>query len=374
MKKFLWPWAFVFLTPLALVLEHAHAIDGAWVFLLCALAVIPLAAILGDATEQLAERAGAGIGGLLNATFGNAAELIIALVALKAGKTEIVMASLTGSVIGNALFVLGGAILAGGYNRVKQTFNAQAAQSGSAALHLAVFSMVMPAVLHWVPRSEDARSALDVRASLGISGIMIFTYLASLWFSLKTHRHLFDEDVEKVPDVAPGVVEAQKTEMKPEPHWSLPFSVGVLLAASVLIALVSEALVGSVEPAVKRFGFGETFVGVIVFAVIGNAAEHTTAIMMAMKDRMNLAIGIAVESSKQIALFVTPILVFAGHFIVPHDARPMTLRFELPEVVAMWASAQIVSAVINDGETNWLEGVKLLALYAIIGVSFYVMG
>jgi Ca2+:H+ antiporter len=234
--------------------------------------------------------------------------------------------------------------------------------------------MVMPAVLHSIAKTEALADLRDHRASLGISAIMIVTYILSLYFSLKTHRHLFDEDVEKVPDVAPGVVEAQTKEMKLEPHWSLPFALGVLVVASVLVALVSEALVASVEPAIQRFGFGETFVGVIVFATIGNAAEHTTAIMMAMKDRMNLTINIAVESSKQIALFVTPMLVFAGLYVVPAGARPMTLRFELPEVVAMWASAQIVSAVINDGETNWLEGVKLLALYAIIGVSFYVLG
>jgi Ca2+:H+ antiporter len=373
-KKWVWPWAFLLLAPIALAVEHAHALDGAWVFLLCALAVVPLAALLGDATEQLAERAGAGLGGLLNATFGNAAELIIGIVALKAGKTEIVMASLTGSVIGNSLFVLGGAILAGGYNRDRQTFNAQAAQSGTAALHLAVFSMVMPAVLHSVAKTEAVALARDVRVSLGIAGIMIVTYLLSLYFSLKTHRHLFDEDVEKVPDVAPGVVEAQTKEMKAGPRWPVAVSLGVLLLASVLIAFVSEALVASVEPAVRRFGFGETFVGAIVFATIGNAAEHTTAVMMAVRDRMNLAIHIAVESSTQIALFVTPLLVFAGPFLVPSGARPMTLRFELPEVAAMWAAAQIVSAVINDGETNWLEGVKLLALYGIIGVSFYVLG
>jgi Ca2+:H+ antiporter len=331
------------------------------VFALSALAVVPLAGLMGEATESLAERLGAGVGGLLNATFGNAAELILAFVALRHGHVEIVKASLTGSILGNTLLVLGVAMLAGGARRERQTFDRAAATMSSTLLLLAAIALVVPAAFHIVAEGAEARGALTAAGqgtsehnlSLFIAIVLFVAYLLSLLFSLRTHRHLYDGNPQRhVPATVPGAARAVIT----------------LMVATVLVAWMSELLVGAVEGASHVLGLTQVFVGVIVVAVVGNAAEHSTAVRVALRNKMDLALNIAVGSSIQIALFVAPLLVFASHLL---PGRPMDLAFTPFEVLAVLAAAAIVNVVSADGESNWLEGVMLLAVYLVLGVAFY---
>jgi Ca2+:H+ antiporter len=326
-----------------------------WTFVAACLAIIPLAGWLGTATEHLAAKTGEGIGGLLNATFGNAAELIIALMALHRGLYGVVKASLTGSIIGNLLLVMGGALLAGGLRFKTQKFNETAARSQSSMLLLAAISLIVPAAFHYLagpaasPKQEDG-------LGLEISIVLIITYGLSLLFSLGTHKQYFVGETPPVEHQAEG------------DEWSLRKSLGVLAGATALIAWLSEILVGSVEQAAHTFGMTSVFVGVIVVAIVGNAAEHSTAILMAMKNRMDLSLGVSIGSSIQIALFVAPVLVFASYFIGPH---PMNLVFSPAEVMAIGLTVIITGQVTGDGESNWLEGVQLLAVYIIFGIVFY---
>lgn len=361
--------------PLGLALDHAGSVDKAYVFLVCALGIIPLAGIIGRATEQLSDRAGPAVGGLLNATFGNAAELIIALVALRKGHTEIVQASLTGSIIGNLLFVFGLAALVGGLRREKQVMNVTAAAASGASLHLAVIGVLIPSVLFTTTEWRTPGKLLQVEhLSYAISVVLLATYLLGLVFSLRTHKHLFGEGEETMAaaDLPPDEVLSHREG--DEPAWPLPVTIVVLLVASVLVGIVSEALVGAVEGAVKKFDMPEAFVGVVILAIVGNAAEHSSAVLMAWKGKMSLAHSIAAESSKQIALFVTPLCVLAGIFLVPSGADPMTLHFSSTEVVATYVSVLVVNQILADGETNWLEGAQLLALYAVLAATFYFVG
>ncbi|MCS7044866.1 MAG: calcium/proton exchanger [Gemmataceae bacterium] len=341
--------------PLAVLLELLH-VGGLWLFIVSCLAIVPLAGLMGRATENLAESLGPGIGGLLNATFGNAAELIIALAALWKGEVAIVKASITGSIIGNILLVLGAAIFAGGLRYTRQTFNRTAASLGATLLALASIGLIFPTIhfhmLSATPRPEDEKTL--VHLSEEIAGILAVVYLLSLWFSLKTHQHLFAG-----PECGP--------EEPHEPEWSRRTSLIVLLAATALVALMSELLVDSVKPAAEALGMNRTFIGVIVVAVIGNAAEHSTAILVAVKNQMDLAVNIAVGSSIQIALFVAPVLVFAGLLL----GQPIDLHFSPLEVVAVVISIGVVALVAQDGECHWMEGVLLLAVYLIIGLAFY---
>jgi Ca2+:H+ antiporter len=306
---------------------------------------------------------GEGVGGLLNASFGNAAELILALIALRAGHVEIVKASITGSIIGNLLLVLGASVFAGGLKYPRQTFNQTAARSSCTALILAAAALVIPTVFHmaaarspggWTPGAEQKLSA-------AIAVILIVTYGAMLLFSLVTHKQLF---VGGEADIANDDAPAEDEHARP---WPVGKAVAVLLVATLVVAWVSEFLVGAVEAAQHSLGVTETFVGVIIVAIVGNAAEHSTAITMALKNKMDLALGIAVGSSLQIALFVAPVLVFAS-YLFPHQ---LSLEFTLPEVAAVVLAAFVTNQIAGDGESNWLEGVQLLALYAIIGVLFY---
>ncbi len=329
------------------------------VFALSAFAIVPLAGLMGEATEGIASRLGAGVGGLLNATFGNAAELILALVALSHGHQEVVKASLTGSIIGNTLLVLGLAMVAGGVRRERQTFDRAAAAASSTLLLLASLALVVPAAFHFVTEGARARGALDpLRQSMAehdlslvISVVLFVAYLLSLLFSLRTHRHLY-------------VGEAPAHE-KPAP---LGRAVVTLLVATALVAWMSELLVGAVEGASHALGLTEVFVGVIVVAIVGNAAEHSTAVMVAMKNHMDLALNIAVGSSIQIALFVAPVLVFASRVM---SGKAMDLLFTPFEVVAVLAATLVVNLVAADGESNWFEGAMLLAVYVVLGVAFY---
>jgi Ca2+:H+ antiporter len=337
--------------PVSFYLGMTHA-SATWVFVFACLAILPLAGLMGEATEHLTHRVGPGLGGLLNASFGNAAELIIAFMALRAGETEIVKASLTGSIIGNILMVLGLAMLLGGWKRKELVFSRLAAESGSSMMVLAVVALVIPAIYAQVTHHTHPEHLESI--SLDISCILILTYAASLLFSLKTHKRLFasaEEPAEAVHGKA----------------WPVGKSLGVLLAAAVLVAFVSEFLVHAVDEAGKAMGLGKVFMGVVVVAIVGNAAEHSTAILVAMKGKMDLALGIAMGSSMQIALFVAPALVIAGHFM----GRPLGLEFTLLEVVAVMLSVSAVALLIHDGKTNWFEGFQLLAIYAILAIAFY---
>lgn len=359
MKNLLKPslnWLLIFL-PITIVLEFMHSANHTMIFIFSCIAILPLAGWLGTATEHIAEKAGEGIGGLLNATFGNAAELIIAMIALQKGYHDVVKASLTGSIIGNILLVLGLSFLAGGLKFKVQKFNALAARSQATMLLLACVALILPALFHYI---GGANLNKENGLSLEISAVLIITYGLSLWFTLHTHKHLFSADPAEIIDVQEDKANHQE--------WSIAKSLTVLAVATGLIAWMSEILVGSIDAAAESFGMTSIFVGVIVVAIVGNAAEHSTAILTAMKNKMDLSMGIAVGSSVQIAMFVAPVLVFASYFVGP---QPMNLVFSPAEVVAVTLSVLIAGQISGDGESNWLEGVQLLAVYLIMGFVFY---
>jgi Ca2+:H+ antiporter len=341
--------------PLALALDLVFHASGLVVFTASALAIIPLAGWMGRATEHLAAHVGEGLGGLLNAGFGNAAELIIAIMALRAGLYDLVKASITGSIIGNILLVFGLAALTGGMRRGSLRFNQTAAALGTTMLLLATIALVIPAIFHLV--AGEAALLSEQRMSLVISVILITTYLLSLLFTLKTHSHLYV-----------GSAEPHSEGPQHGAGWSATNSFTVLLASAVTVGVMSELLVSSVEHAGEAAGMSEVFIGVILVAIIGNAAEHSTAVLVALKNKMNLSINIAVGSSLQIALFVAPVLVFLSYLIGP---QPMDLLFTTMEVVAIAASVGIMAVITQDGETHWMEGVQLLAVYAILAVAFF---
>ncbi len=355
--------------PVAAGLELAHA-SPPWVFAASALAIIPLAGLMGRATENLTEHVGPGVGGLLNASFGNAAELIIALMALQRGLYDVVKASITGSIIGNVLLVLGLSILAGGLKHERLRFNATAASTGATLLALSAIGLVVPAIFHQIVQTHPSTHEHDL--SLEIAIVLFATYLLSLLFSLRTHKHLYaGQPTGGDSAVAAGAHGGHAAHGK---HggghgagWSVRTSILVLLGATIFVAWMSELLVGSVEHTAEALGMTKVFVGVILVAIIGNAAEHSTAILVARKNQMDLALNIAVGSSIQVALFVAPVLVFVSHAI----GRPMDLVFTTFEVLAVGASVAVLSLVSTDGESNWLEGAQLLAVYVILALAFF---
>ena len=339
--------------PIAIVLELTHA-NSIAIFTTSALAIIPLAGWMGRATEHLAEKLGQGVGGLLNATFGNAAELIIALMALHKGLFDVVKASITGSIIGNILLVLGVSVVLGGLKYQQQAFNRTAAMIGSTMLALSAVGLLMPAVFHLLVRNNP-QAEHDLSLEIGI--VLFITYVLSLIFTLRTHSHLYT-----------GGIDTSEEQHAIGTHgWSMPKSIIVLMVATGLVALMSEFLVGAVEEASHALGLTKVFVGVVLVAIIGNAAEHSTAVMVAMKNKMDLALNIAIGSSMQIALFVAPVLVFVSYLF----GRPMNLLFTPLEVISVAVSVAVVSLIAQDGESNWMEGVLLLAVYIILGLTFY---
>jgi Ca2+:H+ antiporter len=348
--------------PLTVVLRVASASD-VWLFAASAVAIIPLAGLMGRATEDLAETLGPGIGGLLNATFGNAAELILALMALLRGPHmyPLVKASITGSIIGNVLLVLGLSILAGGLYHKRQVFNRTAASMGATLLALACIGLLMPTLYYYVFHAAPRLTAEERRnietLSEEIAGILAFLYLLSLVFSLKTHQHLFAGPEQDLPT----------TGERRQPEWGRRTSLLVLLGATAGVALMSEFLVGSVERAGQDLGLSHVFLGVIVLAIIGNAAEHSTAVVVAVKNKMDLAVTIAVGSSLQVALFVTPVLVFASLL----TGHPLDLHFTPMEIVAVMIAIGVLALVCQDGESHWMEGAMLLGVYVILGLAFY---
>lgn len=337
--------------PVAFTL-HWLGLSPVAVFFTSAGAIIPLAGLMGRSTEALAAKLGEGIGGLLNATFGNAAELIIALVALRAGLHDVVKASITGSIIGNILLVFGLSIVVAGYKSDRLTFNRTAATMGSTLLTLGGIGLIVPAVFHYVATGQDPQHELELSTEIAV--VLFLTYLLSLFFVLRTHAHLYTG----------GSGEEGATH---ESRWGTTWATAVLVGATVFVALMSELLVESIEHAASALGMTDIFVGVILVAIIGNAAEHSTAVLVALKNRMDLAMNIAVGSSLQIALFVAPVLVFASYLF----GDPMDLRFTNFEVIAVVISGVVINLITSDGESNWMEGVQLLAVYLILAIAFY---
>lgn len=330
--------ALKFLAP-----EHHTAIFAA-----SAVAILPLAGYIGRATEILAGRLGGGLGGLLNATFGNAAELIIGALALRRGLTDLVKASLTGSIIGNVLLVFGLCAFVGGIKHPVQRFNRTAAGLGSTMLLLSAIGLTVPAVFHFLARASG--SAEDLTLDTEIAVVLLVTYVASLVFTLKTHRNLYasDRDEHSTERIGPAL--------------------GMLVGATIGVAWMSELLVGSVAETARALGMSELFIGVVIVAIIGNAAEHYSAVVMAARNQMDVAISIAVGSSTQIALFVAPTLVFLSYLIAP---APMDLLFTVFELVAVGIAVLTITLIAHDGETHWMEGVQLLAVYVILAMGFY---
>lgn len=345
-------WLLIFV-PVAVALEFLAPDRYLLIFGASCLGIVPLAGWLGQATEQLAERLGEGVGGLLNATFGNAAELIIALAALRAGLHDVVKASIVGSIVGNILLVLGAAMLAGGLRHREQQFNPAGARAQATMLTLAAIALILPAAFQAAlgPRAAEGLGKLSV----SISVVLLVVYSLFLTFTLITHSSLFTGSY--VPE-----------EEAHAPPWPLHRALMLLAAATVGIAWMSEILVGAIEPTAHQFGLSNVFVGVFVVAIVGNAAEHTTAITVALKNRMDLALSIATGSSVQVALFVAPVLVLVSLFLGP---APMNLALPAGLVLAVLLSVLITGQIAGDGRSDWLKGLQLLAVYLVLGLTFF---
>jgi len=341
------------LIPIAALADLLHA-DPVVVFLLSALAIVPLAGVLGKATEELAVYAGSKAGGFLNATFGNAAELIITLAAVRAGLLEVVKASITGSILGNLLLVLGFSMLLGGVKNGIQRFDRLEAGNSSAMLALAVIGLGVPAVFsHTIDLvRHDAIEWL----SIGVAVVLILLYFLSLIFSFSSAGH-----------GGRGSIMPGDEILATRAEWSKQKALAILVGATLLVVLMSEILVGSIEASIKTLGLTEFFVGVIIVPIIGNVAEHLVAVQTAIKNKMDLSMGVAVGSSMQIALFVAPFLVFAS-IVLGH---PMTLIFNQFELITLGAAVAISALISLDGRSHWLEGVQLLAVYVIIALAFF---
>lgn len=346
-------WLIIFV-PVAIGLEYFSPDQHLWIFSTAAIAILPLAGWMGRATERLAEKTTEGIGGLLNATFGNAAELIIGLTALRAGLYDVVKASLAGSIVGNILLVLGAAMLAGGLRHSEQNYNAAGARSEATLLMLAAIALILPAAYDSLVGTHSAQGVWHL--SLSISIVLLVVYVFFLIFSLVTHKSLFS-----------GSFHREVSEMQQE-SWPIKKSLLILAVSTAAIAWVSEILVGAIEPAAHEFGLNRIFVGVFIVAILGNAAEHATAISAAMKNRMDLSLSIAIGSSVQVALFVAPVLVFASLWIGP---APMDLIFDTGLVFAVMLAVLITAQVAGDGRSDWLKGVQLLAVYLILALAFF---
>ena len=344
--------AVLILVTISIILKVAH-FNPLFIFIISAGAIIPLASVIGKATEELAKYSGAATGALLNATFGNAAELIIAIFAIKEGLIVIVQASITGSIIGNILIVLGLSMFVGGLKHKKQTFSRRAAGTSSTMLTLAAIALIMPALFFYAQQTGLVEASFFRLESmcLLVSVILIVTYIAGLVFSLHTHKHIF----------------ISEQRVKEEPVLSKRTAIVLLVISTALVAMESEFLVSAIQPMSGSIGLSQLFVGVIIIAMVGNVAEHSSAIMFAYKNKMDLSVNIATSSSIQIAMFVAPLLVFISAVM----GTPMTLAFEIFEVVAIALSIAIVSTISRDGESNWFEGLQLIAVYAIFAVVFF---
>ena len=343
--------------PISIMANFLHWGESI-VFLSAALAIIPLAAFMGTATEEIAVVVGPNLGGLLNATFGNATELILAFVALKEGLVAVVKATLTGSIISNLLLVMGFSMLLGGLRYKEQNFQLGAAQMNASTMNLAVISILLPTAVEYT--STGIGETTLQKLSVAVAVVLIAVYILSLFFSMKTHSYLYDVGM------AENESEDSESESNPE-EVNLWLWVGILLLVTVGVAIESELLVHSLEHATEELGLPALFTGVIFLPIIGNAAEHATAVTVAMKNKMDLSVSVAVGSSLQIALFVAPVLVIAGWFL----GQPMDLNFNPFELVAVAVAVLIANSISSDGNSNWLEGILLLATYAIIALAFF---
>jgi Ca2+:H+ antiporter len=353
--------------PLAFLVEFVEAIHNPLlVFTFACVGLVPLAGLLGEATEELAIHTGPKLGGLLNATLGNAAELIITIVALSAGKVELVKASLTGSILGNLLLILGFSLLLGGLKNGIQRFDRGLTGMSGTMMLLAVIGLMIPTMLELIREAQFGQidvfntavrdPALD-SISLGVAAVLILLYILSLIFTFQTPAR----------ESHTGVDDHSAEEETHQAKWSVPFSAGVLAGCTVLIVFLSEFLVGAVEPVVASLGVSELFLGIIIIPLVGNVAEHIVGVQVAYKNKMDLSLSISLGSSMQIALFVAPLLVFVSLLFGPE----MTLFFSLMEVAALGLAVLIASFISADGESNWLEGAQLLAVYVIIALGFF---
>ena len=343
-------YGFFFFSVLAVVGELLHW-PAMIIFLSAALGVVPMAGLMGRATEELAIYTGPKVGGLLNATLGNAAELIITIVAIREGLLTLVLASITGSILGNILLILGFSMLLGGLKHGRQKFDRTQAGVNATMLILALIALAIPSFFNF--RIADVNESGVEYLSLGVAVVMIIVYGLSILFSF-TATSTQDE-----------LVEAHDHQ----PTWSKRLSIGVLIGATLAIVVLSEILVGAVEPVIEEFGISEFFLGIILIPLVGNVAEHVVAVQVAMKNKMELSLSISLGSSLQIALFVTPILVFVSLLI--DSSNPLQLTFDQFEIAAMFGASLIAALIALDGESNWLEGVQLLSVYVIIALAFF---
>lgn len=336
--------------PISFIAEFLHT-SSSIMFILAALSIIPLAGLMGEATEEISFYSGPKIGGFLNGTFGNATELIISFFALKEGLFEVVKSSIAGSVIGNILLVLGASMLAGGLKHKTQNFNQKVVEVSSSMLLFAVVGLCIPALFTHTVDSSLLNTKYE-GLSIIVAVIMFSIYILSLIFSFYTHKDIYSVNHEEEGTA----------------KWTLKKSILILVIATVLIAIESEFLVSGIESITESLGLSEFFVGIILIPIIGNAAEHSTAIVMAMKNKMDVALEIAIGSSLQIILFVAPVLIFLSLLFTP-----MSIVFNEFELIALIVAVLIANRVSNDGESNWLEGVQLLAVYLIVAASFFIL-
>lgn len=338
--------------PASIIGEFLN-VNESWIFFLSAIAIIPLAGIMGEATEEIAVYSGPRIGGFLNATFGNATELIISFFALKAGLFDVVKASIAGSVIGNILLVLGASLFFGGLKYKTQKFNRNVVNVSSSMLLFAVIGLSIPAIFTHTVDPKLLNTSKYEGLSIGVAVLMFLIYILGLVFSFYTHKDLYGSEHQK---------EAE------EPKWSMKLSITVLILVTLGIAVESELLVGAVESVTSTLGLSEFFVGIILIPIVGNAAEHSTAVMMAIKNEMDVAVEIAIGSSLQIILFVAPVLVFLSLLF-----KPMSIVFNEFELISLIVAVLIANRVASDGESNWLEGVQLIAVYFVIAMAFLIL-
>ncbi len=327
-----------------------------WVFVFSAIGVIPCAYFIGESTEVLAHFTGPRLGGLLNATLGNAAELIITIMAIREGLLELVKASITGSILGNLLLVLGMSMLLGGIKNGVQSFDRRGASRNSILLVLTVIILLIPSLLSHYIGIIDPLPSMKVEAlSLGVAGVMILLYGLGLFYSFREKENPLGPEADTLPNS--------------KPHWSMKTTLIILTFSTVGVAYLSEVFVSTVEPVVARLGISQFFIGIIFIPLIGNVAEHLVSVQVALRNKMTLSVEIAISSSLQIALFVSPVLVFISLLL----GHPLTLIFNTFELLALIAGVLIAALVSADGESNWLEGSELLAIYIILGMAFFLL-
>ena len=360
--------------PISVTLDLVHA-DHIIIFIIAVIALIPLAKLIGDSTEHLSTHYGSTLGSLLNVTFGNAAEIIIAVVAINAGLIDLVKASITGAILGNIMLIFGLSMIAGGIRKKEQLFSRENAGLQSTMIFLAIIGLAIPTVLSsTILKPAEIENQLKIQfLSDALAIILLSVYIAGIVFTFFTHKHLFvspqmeEENHNHNIDTTTTTTTTTITTTK---HWDKKRAFFMLAISMVGVVVVSEILVGSVEETSKQFGFGEVFVGAIIIGIVGNAAEHSSAIILARKGKIDLSIGIAAGSGTQIALFVVPLLVIFGIIL----NQPFTLEFTIYELVTLFLAAIILNLIAHDGRSNWFEGVMLTAVYIIIAMGFYFIG